>query len=279
VVRIDLEDSIQLESICMNIDLVIHAAGMNAKDCMLNPVEAIKINGLATSTLLEAAKKKGVRKMIYFSTAHVYANPLEGIISEECRPMNLHPYATSNRIGEDFVLTANLDSDFKGFVLRLSNCFGVPTSASVNCWMLLINDLCRQAIEVRSLNLSSNGMQVRNFISMSKVCQVIDVLVSKLETDQNDNVNGGIYNLGGNRSMSTYEMAQFIQSRCKLLLGFTPEINRLIPPNNTQPTELDYLSEKIQKLLGPIEEDYESEVDQLLIYCNNNFNKSENPVN
>lgn len=279
VVRTDWYDGDQLESICKGIDLVIHAAGMNASDCMLYPNEAIKVNGLATSTLLEAAKKQGVKKMIYFSTAHVYASPLEGTISEEFSPLNLHPYATSNRIGEDVVLAADLESDFHGIVLRLPNGFGVPISTSVNCWMLLVNDLCRQAIEIGSLNLTSTGMQVRNFISMSKICYVIDALVSKLETDQIDKMYGGIYNLGGHRSMTVYEMTQFIQSRCKLILGFEPEINRPLPANDELPAELNYVSEKIEKLLGPIEDSYESEVDQLLIYCKNKFPKSVNLVN
>ena len=279
VVRTDWHDSDQLESICKGIDLVIHAAGMNNSDCMLHPNEAIKVNGLATSTLLEAAKKQGVRKMFYFSTAHVYASLLEGTISEESSPLNLHPYATSNLIGEKVVLAANAEVDFYGIVLRLSNGFGVPISSSVNCWMLLVNDLCRQAIEIGSLNLASTGMQVRNFISMSKICSSIGALVSKLETGKIDKKNDSIYNLGGQQSMTVYEMTQFIQSRCKIVLGFEPAINRPLSAIDERPVKLNYVSKKIEKLLGPIEDNYEIEVDQLLNYCNFFFSKPVNFIN
>lgn len=278
VVKTDWDNSIQLESICKGIELVIHTAGMNASDCLLNPIEAVKVNGIATYALVQAAKKQGVKKMIYFSTAHVYASPLTGELTEEFSPLNLHPYAYSNRIGEDVVLAEDLEVDFHGIVLRLTNGFGVPISTSVNCWKLLVNDLCRQAVEIGSLNLESTGMQVRNFISMSKICSLIGALVSKLETDKIDK-NGNIYNLGGQQSMTVYEMTQFVQSRCKVVLGFEPIINRPMSAIDERPVKLNYVSRKIENLLGPIEDSYETEIDQLLKYCNFFFNNSVNLVN
>lgn len=62
IVKANLLEICEMENICKGKDLVIHTAGLNAKDCKSNPTEAIKINGLATSILLEAAKKQGVKK-------------------------------------------------------------------------------------------------------------------------------------------------------------------------------------------------------------------------
>ena len=39
---------------CKNIDVIVHAAGMNAKDCLENPDLAMKVNGNATERLVGA---------------------------------------------------------------------------------------------------------------------------------------------------------------------------------------------------------------------------------
>jgi len=271
VVQTDWLNCEQLESICKGIDTIIHLAGMNSYDCFLQPNVAINVNRIATSNLILAAKKQGVKNIIYFSTAHVYVSPLEGTITEKFIPQNTHPYATSHRIGEDAVLKANLETDFQGIVIRLSNGFGVPICSSANCWILLVNDLCRQAIEIGTLNLKSSGNQVRNFISMNKICNTIKAIVSKFENQKENRNIGGIYNMGGCSTMTILEMAQFIQSRCKVVLGFEPKINIPILENDEVPIKLNYVSKKIEKMLGSIEEGLELEVDQLLIYCKKTF--------
>ena len=73
----------KLLKICEGIDAVIHLAAMNADDCAADPVAALEFNAGATSKLLNAALKKGVRRFIYFSTAHIYQSPLEGEITEQ----------------------------------------------------------------------------------------------------------------------------------------------------------------------------------------------------
>ena len=89
-------DSISLEEVCANTDLIIHAAGMNAKDCFENPNLALKFNGVATENLLKAAIKSGVKKFLYISTTHVYSGNFEGIFDESSNTLNDHPYSKSH---------------------------------------------------------------------------------------------------------------------------------------------------------------------------------------
>jgi UDP-glucose 4-epimerase len=96
VVQLHWHDAAALERSCRGVDVVIHAAGMNAQDCAADPVSALEFNGLATARLLAAAIRAGVQRFIYLSTAHVYASPLVGTITENTCPRNLHPYATSH---------------------------------------------------------------------------------------------------------------------------------------------------------------------------------------
>ena len=151
VAQIVWDDDCVLKRILDGVNVVIHAAGMNAQECADKPVVALEFNGVATARLIAAAVRVDVQRFIYFSTAHVYASPLVGTINEETYPRNLHPYATSHLAGEHAVLSTNKCGEIQGIVLRLSNAFGSPMHKSVNCWRLLVNDLCRQAVLMLSL--------------------------------------------------------------------------------------------------------------------------------
>ena len=52
VVQIEWDNSECLLAVCEEIDVIVHAAGMNAKDCLLDPEGAIKFNAKSTYTFL-----------------------------------------------------------------------------------------------------------------------------------------------------------------------------------------------------------------------------------
>ena len=168
VIQINWKDEESISNACTHIDVIIHAAGMNAQDCKINPEEALNVNGIYTAKLVKNAISHKVKKIIYFSTAHVYSSPLKGIITEDVSPKNKHPYSTSNLAGENYVIQAHLSSKLQGVVLRLSNCIGAPKDINSNCWMLLVNDLCKQIIEHQKMKINTNGKQLRNFITITK---------------------------------------------------------------------------------------------------------------
>jgi UDP-glucose 4-epimerase len=269
VAQIQWQDAKSLVHTCQGIDLVIHAAGMNAQNCAANPVAALEFNGVATSRLVEAAMRASVPRFIYLSTAHVYDSPLTGTITENTCPRNLHPYATSHLAGEVAVLGANQRGQISGSVLRLSNAFGAPVHSNVNCWMLLINDLCRQAVETHKLVLQTNGLQQRDFISMVDVCRVSEQLV----LSKADLPCMGIFNVGAGQSQTVLEMALIIQQRCKQVLGFEPALLRPTNDINEAPPLLHYQTNR----LTPIANDTNAsitELDSLLRFCHSTFTQT-----
>ena len=252
-----------LQEVCSGVDIVIQAAGMNAQDCASNSLEALAVNGLATSRLINAASIAGVTRFIYLSTAHVYANPLTGIISEESCPRNLHPYATSHLAGENAVLSAKENGLIEGVVLRLSNAFGAPVDEDVNCWTLLVNDLCRQAVETRKLVLRSHGLQQRDFITLQSTSRCLEHFLRLPATALHD----GLFNVGGGQAVSIYEIALLIASRCKAVLGFMPTIERIEPQSQDVATLLEYSVAKLESTGFDIQQDFESEIDTTLSFC------------
>ncbi|NCI49096.1 NAD-dependent epimerase/dehydratase family protein [Sediminibacterium roseum] len=264
---VNWDDPASLERACAGVDYVIHTAGVNAPDSMENPELALLINGVGTLRLVKAAKKAGVQKIVYFSTAHVYRQPLTGTITEDTCTLNLHPYATSHRAGEDAVLAAS-ERNFTTVVIRLSNSFGEPVYAANNCWSLLVNGLCKQVVETGLLQLTSTGLQERDFISISNVTRAVSFLLGS------DRVQG-IYNLGSGSSVSVLQMAQHIARRVKHVLGFDPILQ--VPAGSKQ-EQVAPLQFKIEKLRGSgfvVQHDVDEEVDKLLQFCAAHFKKAE----
>ena len=259
-----------LQAACENIDIVIHAAGMNAKDCTADPVSALQVNGINTASLVQAAISRSVSKFIYLSTAHVYASSLEGAILEATCPQNLHPYATSHLAGEKVVLAASQRGEIKGIVVRLSNSFGAPVHLDVNCWMLVINDLCRQAIVDNKLVIRSSGLQHRDFISVNEVCRSLEFLFTQRLINGADE----IYNIGSGVSTTVLEMAKLIQKRCKDVLGIDPEIKTTSAADGSQFKSLTYSNLKLKNVGFNIDSNNEPEIDELLIFCKKWFSKS-----
>lgn len=264
VFHINWDDPTSLALCCKGVDVLIHAAGMNAQECAIDPVGALTFNGVVTARLVNAASRAGVQRIIYLSTAHVYGNPLEGEITEDTCPRNLHPYATSHLAGEHAVLGASQRGEFQGIVLRLSNAFGVPMSKNVNCWMLLVNDLCRQVVQTHKLILHSTGQQHRDFISIHEVCRMFEQFTA---SNGGDSLRG-IFNIGAGESQSVLSMAQRVQQRCVQVLGFEPELQC------KENLEADYFAPLIYKttrLTGthtPLDSnDKIKEIDCLLRYC------------
>jgi len=270
-IEMEWENQSSLENICEDIDVIIHCAGVNARDCQLDPVNALKYNGLYTSSLVEAAKESNVSIFIYLSTAHVYSNPLEGTINDSKCPANLHPYATSHLAGEQSVLYAGLNSDMTGIVLRLTNCYGKPAHKEANCWMLLVNDLCRQAVEEKILTLRSNGKQLRDFISIKSLCEKIELLLSSKDV-QSDN-NSVVLNISSGESMQVSAMAARIQERCEKILGYKPDLKINGKDKTIYAKYLTIVpSEIIQNSDEPGNKF--QELDELLTFCNKHFSES-----
>lgn len=269
VAIISWDDEVLLERICNRIDIIIHAAGMNTQECSVDPIAALVFNGLATARLTVAASRTSVKKFIYLSTAHVYANPLVGTITEETCPRNLHPYATSHLAGEQAVLSAHSRGEMQGIVLRLSNVFGSPMHKDSNCWILLVNDLCKQAVQSGNLVLHSSGLQHRDFISMTEVCYVTEKLVDSQRLEQ-----VSVFNVGSGVSQSVLAMAKLIQYRCTEVLGVTPELQRKQGGVDDQLCTLTFRTDNLRSL-GIICKSQTNtvEIDKLLQFCQASFNQ------
>lgn len=269
-VQMDWTNNFSLESSVKGIETIIHAAGIPAKSCFENPSNALKGNGLNTSILVDIAIANKVKRFIYISTVHVYRSPLVGIIDESTPTTNLHPYATSKIVGEKAVLHAKQTGLIQGIVLRLSNGSGHPVFPETECWHLILNDLCKQAVEKKKLILKSDSFLEINLIPMINVCVGIEHFIQLPKEYLDDSP----FNICSEKSLTLYQIAHQVAARCKVVLGYEIQIyfkNKKKEVLNDNNRRFNLHKNKSEKTGLIFQDNLDQEIDNTLIFCKSHF--------
>ena len=267
-IRISWDSDADLLRACDGMEAVVHLAGMNAADCARDPVAALEFNGVGTARLILAAANMRVARFIYVSTAHVYGSALTGSVDERTCPDPLHPYATSHRAGEDAVRLAHRSHSIEGIVVRLSNSFGAPVDPNANCWSLVTNDLCRQAVQSGRAVLRSGGNQRRDFTPISEACRAIEHLLGRPGSGLGD----GLFNVGSGWAPTLSEMSDLVAARVEAIVGVRPKFERGAAGDAVSFADLSY---SVTKLLStgfsPCRHAIVEELDRLVRFCIQHF--------
>jgi len=258
----DFDNPESLNKACSRTDSIIHLATVNAQQSEKDPEYAKRVNSIGTDRLIQAGIKNKVKYFLYFSTAHVYGSPLVGKIDESNQLRPVHPYAITHKLAEDFLLNATQQGMIKGNIIRLSNSIGLPLVTEANCWMLFINDACRQAIANRRIAIYANPNAERDFITMNSVYEIVEYFLSHYI-----NINQVIFNVGSGSSYTLLQMAELIANRCESLFGYSPQIT-YTKEKLTKSSKLVYKVEKLTKEMKYItDNDLSPAIDEILRFC------------
>ena len=267
VLQMDLlnEDSIADCLKDKDIDVIIHLAALNEIDSMKEPGLALEVNSQGTYKLLSIANEKKINRFVYFSTFHVYGETSSSVITEETSTRPFHPYATTHRAAEDLVSFFNHYHKMKTLIFRLSNGYGYPMDKDINRWTLVFNDLCRQAVSSGRIVLKSSGKQHRDFISLHDVARAVYHFLYTVPDKWGD----GLYNLGGNCSMSILDVAEKISDvyRTKYKKKIMEIKTGQDDSGSTTPKPVEYSVEKIAKTGFTLKGDMISEIEMTMDVC------------
>ena len=262
ITNLNLCDTSSISDAIVNLDTVIHLAGLDEQNSFRDIEAAWKINTLGTQSLLSAANDKGIQKFIYFSTFHVYGD-CEGTITEETPAQPHHPYASTHRAAEDIVRFYQHYKNINTLTLRLSNAFGCPMDTEINRWALVFNDLCRQAITSRKMIIKSSGKQYRNFISLHDVCAAIGPFLYVIPDQWGD----GLYNLGGDNYLSIIEVAEIIAKVYKSKYGESIPVQINDKDDEKKYNPVRFNINKLKKTGFSLSGNMEKEIEKTLSLC------------
>ncbi|MCH9743485.1 MAG: SDR family oxidoreductase [Gammaproteobacteria bacterium] len=260
-INLDCPEKLLIEKL-KSVDIIIYLASLNAQQCA-NTADAYLVNTVLVSRIVDAARKSGVKKFIYISTAHIYGAALKGVITEETIPAPVSNYAMTHLAAEKHVLSAHISSEMECAILRLSNAFGYPMSQEVNCWSLLMNDLAKNILLKNTCKLRSSGEQMRDFITLSDVVRYIVMFISMPQTDMYP-----VYNVGSGMSMKIKNMAGILVE-CAQNIGLSVDLELENISENFG--EFRYSIDKLKKVANTPDNDVYKEVYELLNFCKKNY--------
>ena len=249
------------------IDTVVHLVSLTDFHAKDDPELAWRVGVDGTSRLLEYSIRRGVRRIIFLSTGHVYGTPYTGHITELTPPCPQQPYAETHLAAERLIAEAHASGAISGIRLRLSNGFGPPMQSDNTIWQVLINDLARQAVERNELVLRSTGLQERNFISFTDVCSALLHTIEMPDAAVDD----GLFNLGSKTSLRILDAAERVRERAQRILAKSIPLH--VPPGSADEhyPHLRFDSSKLRATGLQLSDDIDTEIDALIRYCIDTF--------
>lgn len=148
---------------------------------------------------IEITKKYNIKKLIYFSTYHVYKKDLN-IINEYSNVEPKDLYSNSHLFSENLI--KNMLEQNQYVILRVPNIYGLNQVINFKRNTLLPFSLCNQIINEKKIVLTSNGNQVKNFISIESILHFIN---------QNKFPNN-LINLAGKDNLTIFQYAKKIKN-------------------------------------------------------------------
>jgi UDP-glucose 4-epimerase len=199
----DVRDERVLTRALERVELIFHlAASVGNVRSIEQPVEDSDVNLIGTIQLLEAARRKRVRKIICSSSAAIFGELRELPITEAHPTEPDSPYGVSKLAEEKMCLAYSRLYELETVCLRYFNVYGVNQryDAYGNVIPIFVNRLLRG----EPLLIYGDGEQTRDFVN------VRDVARANLLAAQASGVSGA-YNIASGDSISINQLTQMLR--------------------------------------------------------------------
>ena len=206
----DVLDRQALISACEGIDAVIHLAAKKAVgESVDNPLKYYENNVGGTLNLLAAMSLKGVKKIVFSSTAAVYAPSEKLSITEDDLTEPLSPYGQTKLLSEKLISAVAKAEDLSAISLRYFNVVGaLRDEFADNSKDNLVPKVFAALKAGKNPEIygsdypTKDGSCIRDYIHISDLAKAHLVALEKVFTTKVDEV----YNVGSGSGYSVTEM-------------------------------------------------------------------------
>ncbi|WP_142827204.1 NAD-dependent epimerase/dehydratase family protein [Planococcus soli] len=202
--------------VCENIDVVFHlAACVGRQKSIDHPQLDSQINLLGTINILEGMRKKGVKRIIYSSSAAIFGELIETSIDED-HPQNANsPYGVSKLAAEKMILSYSEIYDITAICLRYFNIYG--ENQRFDLYGNVIPIFAKRIFSKEPVTIYGDGEQTRDFVNVKDVARANYLAaVSNVETQ--------VINLGSGTSITINKLLDIMKgiSTVKVLVENQP---------------------------------------------------------
>ncbi|MEO8070166.1 MAG: SDR family oxidoreductase [Acidobacteriota bacterium] len=186
-------------------DFVLHQAAIaSVPKSVDDPVGSNQTNVDATVKVLHAARKAGVKRLVFAGSSAIYGDAPTLPKREEMRPAPLSPYALQKLVAEQYCQMFTKLYGFETVTTRYFNVFG-PRQQPGSPYSGVISLFVEAISEGRAPTIHGDGKQTRDFTYVS------DVVAGVLKCCEAPNVAGEVINLATGGRVSLLELVRALQ--------------------------------------------------------------------
>ena len=202
----DAADPNTVRGAMADMDGVFHLAALSSVHLSFeNPLQNQRSGEVATLVVLDAARRAGVKRVVYSSSSAIYGDTSNKPNNEEVKPQPLSFYGLNKLVGEGYCrIFSRLYPELDAVSLRYFNVFG-PRQNPSSSYSGVITIFLRCLAEGNRPMIFGDGRQRRDFIEVSNV-----VAANIAAMDSQLSLRGECFNVGTGTTVSILELWEYL---------------------------------------------------------------------
>ncbi len=193
----DIRDGATVARAVEGVEVVFHEAALGSVPrSVQEPVESDAVNVGGTVTVLDAARRAGVRRVVFAASSAAYGETPELPKHEGMPPMPLSPYAVSKLACEQYLRVFAGTYGLETVNLRYFNVFG-PHQRPDGAYAAAIPRFIDAALSGRAIQIYGDGEQTRDFCFVANAVQA-----NLLAASTTKKLTGEVVNIAGGRRIA-----------------------------------------------------------------------------
>ena len=204
IVEADVRDAPQLDSLMDGVDVVFHqAAVVSVPYSVEHPQETHDVNLQGTLNVLFAARRRGVKRIVFAGSAAAYGDDPELPKRESMFPAPSSPYGVEKLASERYLAACAPLYGVETVTLRYFNVFG-PRQDPSSPYSGVISIFVERALRGDRVTVYGDGTQSRDFVFVE------DVVEANLRAATTPGVSGRVYNVATGNETTVNELAAML---------------------------------------------------------------------
>ena len=150
--------------------LNLHAAQMDVRRSVADPLFDARVNILGTVNLLEGARRANVRRVLFVSSGGAVYGEQEAFPAPESHPTNpVSPYGVSKRAGELYAFFYQAEYQLPFVALRYANVYGPRQDPHGEAGVVAI--FSGRMLRAEPVTVNGDGKQTRDYVYVGDVAR------------------------------------------------------------------------------------------------------------
>jgi UDP-glucose 4-epimerase len=216
LIRGSVEDADAMTKACEGVDYVFHKAAIpSVPVSVTDPVGTNGPNLTGTLTVLEAARKAGVKRVVYAASSAAYGDSPELPKTEAMLPAPISPYAVQKLAGEYYLSSYTRVYGLETVSLRYFNVFG-PRQDPTSQYSGVLARFISLMTKGETPTIFGDGSTSRDFVFIENVVSA-NMLAAKTTAP----VAGRVFNIATGKRTTLLEAYEEV----KRIVGYTGDVN------------------------------------------------------